>query len=114
MMIAIAASPATAHASCRRRKVYGELYFAWAITAEALNTMTRPTKTSSSVTTNRVRSTLTRLAMHSPLGTAYRRVRRERLHDLFKEAPAVLVTLKLIEAGAGWSEQHDIALLRRC
>jgi hypothetical protein len=37
-----------------------------AITAEALNTMTKPTKTKSRVTINMSRSTLMRLAMENP------------------------------------------------
>src|SRR5436305_15181057 len=65
----MATSPATAHADCRSTNVYGEPNFSFAITAEALNTMVRPTNTSSSVTMNNHLSAKTRLAMaRSALG----------------------------------------------
>jgi hypothetical protein len=59
----MASTPATAQASWRNTNEYGEPKRSLAITAEALKTMMRPTNTSSSVTVNKVLSTLTRLAM---------------------------------------------------
>src|ERR1700724_4083244 len=59
----MATSPATAQINCFDRKAYGEPKRSRAITAEAENTITRPTNTSSMVTVNSQRSTLTRFAM---------------------------------------------------
>src|ERR1700676_5577975 len=35
----------------------------------------------------------------------------ELVHQLFENTAAMLVTLKLVEAGAGWSEQDDVTVL---
>src|SRR5579872_3059404 len=101
------------------------------MTAEAENTMTSPTKTSSIVTVNSQRSTLTRFAMGLHFTTEAAcaipdlcsqllmvLVRRDGFtgsfsgqseHDFFKHPAAVLVTFELVEAGAGGSKQHDIS-----
>src|SRR5438270_2567983 len=63
MVTTIAINPATAQISCLDRNAYGEPKRSRAITAEAENTITSPTKTSSMVTVNSQRSTLTRFAM---------------------------------------------------
>ncbi len=65
MIPTIATIPAAAHAICRTRKPYGEPKRSFAITADALNTITSPIKTSNSVTVNSHLSTLTRLAIYS-------------------------------------------------
>src|SRR5882724_2342290 len=63
-------NPAAAQANCFTRKVDAEPKRSFAITAEALKTITNPTKTSSRVTVNSQRSTLTRFAIQcrSPQG----------------------------------------------
>src|SRR6266851_8048064 len=63
MVTTIAASPATAQINCFDRNAYSEPNRSRAITAEAENTITSPTNTSSMVTVNSQRSTLTRFAM---------------------------------------------------
>ena|SRR5436305_2894822 len=63
MVTSIAISPATAQINCLERNAYGEPKRSRAITAEAENTITSPTNTSSMVTANSQRSTLTRFAM---------------------------------------------------
>ena len=63
MTTIMATMPAAAHAICRTRKPYGEPKRSFAITAEALKTITSPMKTSNSVTVNSHLSTLTRLAI---------------------------------------------------
>src|SRR5689334_421620 len=79
MAASMAIKPATAHPSWRRRKKYPEWYRSFAITAEALNTITKPIKTSSKVTTKSQRSTLIRLAMQTYFTTEARRYGRRNL-----------------------------------
>src|SRR5579864_4556907 len=63
MATIMATSPATAQINCFDKKAYGEPNRSRAITADAENTITSPTNTSSMVTVNSQRSTLTRFAM---------------------------------------------------
>src|ERR1700731_140726 len=65
MAMTMATSPATAQINCFDRKAYGEPKRSRAITADAEKTITSPTKTSSMVTVNSQRSTLTRFAIGS-------------------------------------------------
>src|SRR5438045_726867 len=103
------------------------------MTAEALNTITRPIKTRIAVTVNIQRSTLTRLAMGNSfhhgdtgsrsfsqrifgardysLGSRWLEARNsrlpgdgQRLHEFFERASAMFVILELVETGAGGSE----------
>ena len=73
MPTSMAAMPAAAQAICRSRNPYAEPKRSFAITADALKTITSPMKTSNSVTVNSHLSTLTRWAIipflrayHSP------------------------------------------------
>src|SRR5271169_6021713 len=63
MVTTMAMSPATAQINCFDRNAYSEPNRSRAITADAENTITSPTNTSSMVTVNSQRSTLTRFAM---------------------------------------------------
>src|SRR6266567_5191767 len=63
MVTIMARRPATAQTNCFDRNAYGEPNRSRAITADAENTITSPTNTSSMVTVNSQRSTLTRFAM---------------------------------------------------
>src|SRR5580704_16981149 len=65
MVTTMAMSPATAQTNCFDRNAYSEPKRSRAMTADAENTITRPTNTSSMVTVNSQRSTLTRFAMGS-------------------------------------------------
>ncbi len=65
MVMTIATSPATAQINCFDRNAYGEPKRSRAMTADAEKTITSPTNTSSMVTVNNQRSTLTRFAMGS-------------------------------------------------
>src|SRR5215472_926309 len=68
--------------------------------------MTTPITTSSSVEPNSHLSMPTRLAT---LGSVPQSNRGQGKHQLPKDAAAVLVVVKLVEAGAGRRQQHDIA-----
>src|SRR6202158_656732 len=100
------------------------------MTAEALKTITNPRNTRIMVTVNSQPSTLTRFAMgglfhHGDKGTRRTmsvnfeeqlelpwlvlRLRGQRPYHFLENLPAVLVVLKLIEAGARRGQQHNIA-----
>src|SRR5437016_3652843 len=100
-------SPAVAHAICRSRNVYADPKRSLAITAEALKTITNPTKTKISVMQKIQRSMLTRLATAGRASAGGNLFQRE--DALLEDPPAMLVVLELIEAGASRSKQHDIA-----
>src|SRR5215467_8168262 len=98
-------SPIASQAACRSRKMYEWPYSCSAVTAEALKIMTAPSRHNPKVTTNNHRS------FSSLLGMAFLRIHRIGLQiadfarcktpdQLLKDAPAMLVILKLIEAGA--------------
>src|SRR5215468_1736844 len=89
-------------------------YSCSAVTAEALKIITAPSRHSPRVTMNSQRSFSSRLGILSP--RIHRIPGRTKLfalfqlaHQLFEDAAALFVILKLIEAGAGRSEQHDIS-----
>src|SRR6202035_1893898 len=63
MATTIATKPAVAQINCFSKNAYGDPNRSRAITADAENTITSPTNTSSMVTVNSQRSTLTRFAM---------------------------------------------------
>ena len=63
MVTTMARSPATAQINCFDRNAYSEPNRSRAMTADAENTITSPTNTSSMVTVKSQRSTLTRFAM---------------------------------------------------
>src|SRR5271166_3175577 len=65
MATTIATRPAAAQINCFSKNAYGDPNRSRAITADAENTITSPTNTSSMVTVNNQRSTLTRFAMGS-------------------------------------------------
>src|SRR5208283_4803115 len=128
MATTIATSPAAAQINCFSKNAYGDPNRSRAITADAENTITSPTNTSSMVTVNSQRSTLTRFAMGSSFhhgGTEARRrncrllipdcclswfqalcrpershTLRQPPHSLLKHLPALLIILKLIKARA--------------
>src|SRR5579872_2043326 len=88
MVTTIAMSPAMPQSNCLDRKPYGEPKRWHAITAEAENTITRPTNTSSMVTVNNQRSTLTRFAMGTLISP---RVSEEGLWIVENQVLSVLV-----------------------
>src|SRR5208283_544520 len=76
----IATCPAAAQINCFNKNAYGDPNRSRAITADAENTITSPTNTSSMVTVNSQRSTLTRFAMETHFTTESRR-RADRIAD---------------------------------
>src|SRR5271167_2568671 len=107
----MAAMPAAAHINCFDRNAYSDPKRSRAITADAENTITTPTNTSSMVTVNSQRSTLTRFAMGNSFHHGGMETRRRKLsivdfrvltdliprslgeaaHDVFEYLPAVLI-----------------------
>src|ERR1700730_342834 len=107
------------------------------MTADALNTITKPKNTRISVTVNSQPSTLTRFAMgdsfHHRRGDAEKNVgefredsvtilvrggrkrsevssfRGQRVHRFLEQAPPVLVVSELVETGAGGRQQHNVS-----
>src|SRR5208337_1167728 len=106
-------SPNTNHTTGRATKKYEWPYCCCAVTAEALKIITVPSRHNTSVTPNSQRSVSERLAKSfTPIRRIARGVRIQLLNQLFENPPALLVILKLVEAGAGWGQKHDVPGLR--
>src|SRR4051812_32819452 len=88
MVPTIASNPATAQPTWRSTKWYGDPNFSFATTAEALNTITSPTNTSSSVTVNNVLSTLPLFAPPAPHRRWYAPDRLDEPRPPFEISPA--------------------------
>src|SRR5215469_3241496 len=92
-------------------------YSCSAVTAEALKIITAPSRHSASVTMNSHLSFSRRLGILSPrvhrIRPSRTRFRPQSLfqpaHQLLEHPAAMLVVLKLIEAGTGRREQHDVS-----
>src|SRR5580698_2017030 len=110
----IPASPANSQTTWRNTNTYECPYICCAVTADALKIITVPSRQSASVTTNNQRSISERLVTRSPLlcGNS-RRTFFDGSHKLLKHSPAMLVILKLVEAGTPQRQHHHVAGPRR-
>src|ERR1700689_1940300 len=101
MVTTIAPSPASAQINCFDRNAYSDPKRSRAMTADAENTITSPTNTSSMVTVNSQRSTLTRVAMGPSFhhGGAEARARKLRIVDF--RVLTVLVRAAGVALGPG-------------
>src|SRR5580692_5025149 len=91
MVTTMAPSPASAHTNCFDRNAYSDPKRSRAITADAENTITTPTNTSSMVTVNSQRSTLTRFAMGNSFHHGSAETRRKKLPIVDFQVLTVLV-----------------------
>src|SRR5580658_375281 len=107
----IPTSPRTSQAICRTTKKYPWPNSFSAVTADALKIITAPNRQSTTVTPNSQRSISRRLGTfaHPFRGSRPGRLLFELPHQTLEDTSAVLIILKLIEAGAGRREQHHVA-----
>src|SRR5208337_1688297 len=106
-------SPNTNHTTGRATKKYEWPYCCCAVTAEALKIITVPSRHNTSVTPNSQRSVSERLAKSfTPIRRIVRGGRIQLSNQLFEDPSALLVILKLVEAGASRGQKHDVSRLR--